>query len=341
MSAGAAVAAPHFMKNIILKNKFNLFRIPLLLVAAGLLQVSLGGDHFSSAMPFITPESDLESYTSDSLADEKANEVDAENSENAEDASLDFLPHQTWTRVRQRSTCEGDEPERCKGYYGFSVMPNGQYTEGPSPSGNVITGYVTQVERTKLSNAVNLVIFKNVNRVPVCEPSFSIPGVTNLFTLKLPGRNPIPIYRQTATTTCIQGDIMAVKSLIAIQHALTNKYYRVPFPSGFVRRGLWGGVGLTLNTMGPNSLLQFDCAHGVILGRLIVNARGRFYRWGTIVFEGGPEPIGGRPTHPAYYVGQLLGDTLLLTASYQRGNRTIVQTFTLKFGVAGELHRCL
>ena len=108
-----------------------------------------------------------------------------------------------------------------------------------------------------------------------------------------------------------------------------------------VKSGHWGGLDATADVTIALSKFQFDCAHGRVLGPLLLNSAGHFFRNGTITLEGGPEPIHDRPSIPATYTGTVNGEKMNLEVRYMQGNHATVSNFTLTFGVPGELHRCL
>jgi hypothetical protein len=107
-----------------------------------------------------------------------------------------------------------------------------------------------------------------------------------------------------------------------------------------IPRGEWGGNHINLNVGDGSAKLEFDCAHGVIEGPLVVDAQGKFEWRGTFTMErGGPVRQGDTAREqPATYSGELKGNTMSLTLKI--GDSDELETFTLEKGKTGKLVKC-
>lgn len=107
-----------------------------------------------------------------------------------------------------------------------------------------------------------------------------------------------------------------------------------------IPRGEWGGTHIHMNVGERSATIEYDCAHGEILGPLTVDSAGKFHLRGTFTPErGGPiraddEP----PAQPATYSGEIKGRTMTLTLKVSGSDET--ETFTLEQGKPGELFKC-
>ena len=110
-----------------------------------------------------------------------------------------------------------------------------------------------------------------------------------------------------------------------------------------VREGTWGGNHVSMEVAGNAATLDFDCAHGSIQGPLTVDSEGRFEWRGAYVREhGGPIRRGeeSAPGEPARYQGKLDGDTMVFEILLTESGKS-AGTFTIDFGKAGRVHKCL
>ena len=103
--------------------------------------------------------------------------------------------------------------------------------------------------------------------------------------------------------------------------------------------GVWGGEHINLEVGAKSATIEYDCAHGMIEGPLVVDANGRFDLRGTHTPErGGPIRADEQPkSHPAHYVGSISGNTMKLTLKLEGADD---ETFTLEKGKQGELFKC-
>ncbi len=79
--------------------------------------------------------------------------------------------------------------------------------------------------------------------------------------------------------------------------------------------GAWGGTEASLTLTQAGGTLQYPCGAGTIDSGWTLSADGVFTATGQHFFGGGPVPIGGRPPHPAEYMGQVAGASLTLTVT--------------------------
>jgi hypothetical protein len=88
--------------------------------------------------------------------------------------------------------------------------------------------------------------------------------------------------------------------------------------------------------------ISYDCAHGSITEKIVLDAEGHFSARGRHLRERpGPIRVGDdRSGQAASYRGTVTGDTMNLTVTLTDSRET-VGTFTLTHGKPGRLRRCL
>lgn len=103
--------------------------------------------------------------------------------------------------------------------------------------------------------------------------------------------------------------------------------------------GVWGGEHINIEVGTKSATIEYDCAHGVIEGPLVVDANGRFNLRGTHTPErGGPIRKDEQPpSQPASYVGSISDNKMTLTLKLKDSED---ETFTLEKGKQGELFKC-
>lgn len=103
--------------------------------------------------------------------------------------------------------------------------------------------------------------------------------------------------------------------------------------------GVWGGDHVRLEVGSKSANIEYDCAHGLIEGPLVVDANGRFNLRGTHTLErGGPVRSDETPRSlPATYVGSVSGNKMTLTLKLKDAED---ETFTLEKGKEGNLFKC-
>jgi hypothetical protein len=111
---------------------------------------------------------------------------------------------------------------------------------------------------------------------------------------------------------------------------------------GKVMAGTWGGAGanLVIKDAKDGGTIEFDCAHGTIVGPLDVGPDGDFKWKGTFIIEGGPAPGPIPPVvRDVVYFGKLLGD--MMSISYSTDGGALPGTWMLTWNKQGVLHKCL
>jgi hypothetical protein len=106
--------------------------------------------------------------------------------------------------------------------------------------------------------------------------------------------------------------------------------------------GSWGGDRMNLAMSATGGQISMDCASGVIKGKIIPDAKGRFTARGTFDQEyGGPtraEDFAAKGK-PAVFRGQIVGDTLRLAILTNGAAKA--QNYVLHQGHSEKLVRCL
>ena len=108
-----------------------------------------------------------------------------------------------------------------------------------------------------------------------------------------------------------------------------------------VAQGIWGGVHIGMEVGDKGAAIEYDCAHGMISERLIVDSEGRFQARGTYVPEhGGPVRKGETAaSHPANYSGNVRGKEMTLMVTLADSSESI-GTFTLTQGNTVRVFKC-
>jgi hypothetical protein len=95
--------------------------------------------------------------------------------------------------------------------------------------------------------------------------------------------------------------------------------------------GAWGGTQASLTLERSGGALTYPCGTGTIDSTWTLSESGAFAASGQHFFGGGPDPVQGRPPHPARYTGQVSGNLLTLTVTLLDLNETL-GPFTLVRG---------
>lgn len=109
-----------------------------------------------------------------------------------------------------------------------------------------------------------------------------------------------------------------------------------------VLSGTWGGDRMMLTMSATGGTIRMDCASGMIKGKIILDAKGKFSASGTFDQQrGGPTlakdfVTGGRP---ATFRGQVMGETLKFSIKQDDGSPE--QNYVLTKGRTERLVRCL
>ena len=115
-----------------------------------------------------------------------------------------------------------------------------------------------------------------------------------------------------------------------------------PSQDSAVPPGVWGGTGIRLEVDATGATVEYDCAHGTITERMVIDREGRFDVRGTHVREhGGPVRENEEEVaQPARYAGQVDGGSMTLTVMLPDARQTIGR-FTLTRGNQGRIRKCL
>ena len=105
--------------------------------------------------------------------------------------------------------------------------------------------------------------------------------------------------------------------------------------------GVWGGEHIRFEVTGRGARIEYDCAHGTIEGRIVVDGRGRFSVEGTHYEEhGGPVRAGeDEVSYPVRLSGVVGGSLMKLTVT-RAGTRRVVGTFSLARDREANLDKC-
>ncbi len=109
-----------------------------------------------------------------------------------------------------------------------------------------------------------------------------------------------------------------------------------------VSEGVWGGPHASMQVGPTSATIEYDCANGSIAGPLSLDSKGRFTWSGTHTKErGGPMRVDETSnTLAVIYTGSIKGDTMTMTIKKADTKETI-ETYTLKRGVSGRIHKCM
>ena len=105
--------------------------------------------------------------------------------------------------------------------------------------------------------------------------------------------------------------------------------------------GNWGGEHISLELTAQGGTVEFDCAHGVITRKLVLDRSGRFDVPGTYVEErGGPVRSNEQSKEfPVRYTGSIKNGKLRLTITRSDTKKSL-GTFTLTHGQEAFLVKC-
>lgn len=111
--------------------------------------------------------------------------------------------------------------------------------------------------------------------------------------------------------------------------------------SNEMAKGIWGGLHINLEVTDTGATIDYDCAHGSIEGKVVVDREGKFEAKGFHVREGpGPIRVGREPKgQPAIYSGTTDGKNLELTVKLA-DSEEVIGTFNLTKGQTGRVRKC-
>lgn len=106
--------------------------------------------------------------------------------------------------------------------------------------------------------------------------------------------------------------------------------------------GVWGGERILFEVNQDGARIEYDCAHGMVAGKIVVDSRGRFSVSGMHYEEhAGPTRAGeGDNGYPVRLTGRVEGSLMKLTVT-RAGSKEVVGTYTLARGRQAELVKCL
>lgn len=105
--------------------------------------------------------------------------------------------------------------------------------------------------------------------------------------------------------------------------------------------GNWGGQHISLEVTETGGKLEFDCAHGEINSKIVLDKQRRFNVTGTYVEEhGGPVRQSDNPrSQNVLYIGQVTGNKIKLTIK-RSDTKKMIGTFTLTRGQEPFIVKC-
>ena len=95
----------------------------------------------------------------------------------------------------------------------------------------------------------------------------------------------------------------------------------LPPASGRLARGTWGGDNAAVIATDSVTHIHFGCSFGDMPADIVLDANGRFGVDGSYMLRAYPIAVG--PTVPAHFTGQVLGNTLTVSATV---NDTVAKT---------------
>lgn len=94
--------------------------------------------------------------------------------------------------------------------------------------------------------------------------------------------------------------------------------------------GVWGGEHIRFEVTETGAKVEYDCAHGTVEGKIVVDAQGRFNVYGLHYEEhGGPVRPGDDASGYRVRLSGRVGGSLLKLTVTRAGTRKVVGTFDL------------
>ena len=105
--------------------------------------------------------------------------------------------------------------------------------------------------------------------------------------------------------------------------------------------GVWGGEHIRFEVTEGGASVEYDCAHGTVEGRIVVDGRGRFSVKGTHYEEhGGPSRLGEDAGGYAVRLSGSVGGSLMRLTVTRAGTKQVLGTFSLARDREAELVKC-
>jgi hypothetical protein len=137
-----------------------------------------------------------------------------------------------FSAVRVYARCEAMRPDRCPGFYGFSVASDGKFKVGPAPNGSVIEGSVSADELTTLAAAVNAQLASG-NKM-TCLDIHTIPGSGRVIAAFFTDGSKVNLWTTGLILgshgNCALGDYQKAQLVDQIIRKLMINYYPQTFP---------------------------------------------------------------------------------------------------------------
>ena len=113
-------------------------------------------------------------------------------------------------------------------------------------------------------------------------------------------------------------------------------------PAQGVEAGPWGGDHIGMEVSENGATVEFDCAHGTIVGPLLLDEQGSFATDGLYFQEhGGPVSDKGEPVPvKVRFEGQVAGGRMNLIV-INLDTQEKIGAYTLDFGAAAQITKCL
>jgi hypothetical protein len=105
--------------------------------------------------------------------------------------------------------------------------------------------------------------------------------------------------------------------------------------------GVWGGEHIRFEVTEGGAVVEYDCAHGTVEGRIAVDRRGRFSVSGMHYEEhGGPSRAGEESAAYRVRLSGVVGGSLLKLTVTRAGTRRVVGRFSLARDREANIFKC-
>ncbi len=105
--------------------------------------------------------------------------------------------------------------------------------------------------------------------------------------------------------------------------------------------GVWGGEHIRFEVTETGASVEYDCAHGTVEGKIVVDARGRFGVYGMHYEErGGPVRLGAREEGYRVRLSGAVGGSLMKLTVTRARTRKVIGTFSLARDREADLVKC-